>query len=258
MRALRLSTIELLLLFLLLGHQVVDVNATPSFRGKTTTNHNSTSTTTTTRLHHRRLCSAQSTCSNGACCSVWGFCGYSDAHCGSDCVSGCPSSPPPSTQPPPIIPTQPPVNINDNNDNKITNGDFEEGLYPWYPNSNVGITLQLDSATYHSGSQSVLVTGRSTGTWNGVEQNILSTNNGATGVLPNERYYMSTYVKLKDVVTPFPQTVRITIRIKGGNNGVEDWIGISQLVTNNEWTLVQGELTISTNNVIGLPWRVNY
>ena len=200
-------------------------------------------------------CSAQSVCTNGACCSQWGFCGYSDSHCGVNCVSGCPSSgvtPPPSPppSPPPATPQPTPSPISDNN-NKIINGNFEStSISPWYANLNIG-TITIDTTIYHTGYQSIFVSNRSTGTWNGVEQNILSTNNGITGVVANERYVLSAYVKLKDTTTVLPQTIRITLRLKDTNNN-EGWIGISQLVSTTEWTLIQGELTINVNNGVNM------
>jgi len=245
MRATLFSTTTIGILIIFLGHQI---DAHSSFRGL-----NNNNTTTTIDTHHRQLqCSAQSACTNGACCSQWGFCGFSDSHCGANCISGCPSgvTPPPSPPPPTPLPVTPPptpqpVVIGDN---KIINGNFEStSISPWYANSNVG-TINIDTSTYHTGYQSIFASNRSTGTWNGVEQNILSTNNGATGVVPNERYVISSYVKLKDTTTTLPQTIRITIRLKDTNNN-EGWIGISQLVPTTEWTLIQGELTINTNNV---------
>jgi len=244
MRATLFSTTTIGILIIFLGHQI---DAHSSFRGLTNNN-----TITTIDTHHRQLqCSVQSACTNGACCSQWGFCGFSDSHCGANCISGCPSgvTPPPSPPPTPLpvtpSPTPQPVVIGDN---KIINGNFESrSISPWYANSNVG-TINIDTSTYHTGYQSIFVSNRSTGTWNGIEQNILSSNNGITGVVPNERYVLSSYVKLKeDTSLTLPQTVRITIRLKDTNNN-EGWIGISQLVSTTEWTLIQGELTINTNN----------
>ena len=34
-------------------------------------------------------CSKTSPCSNGACCSRWGNCGYGPDFCGTDCLSNC-------------------------------------------------------------------------------------------------------------------------------------------------------------------------
>ena len=104
------STTIGLLIILGLGHQYQVVNAyTHRFRGLLTSN--IANHTSSSSIRHRRLCSAQTTCANGACCSQWGFCGYSDAHCGSStCVSGCPSTiatNPPS--PPPVEPTLSPT-----------------------------------------------------------------------------------------------------------------------------------------------------
>lgn len=45
-------------------------------------------------------------CSQGLCCSKWGWCGITDAYCGKEnCQSQCPS---PSPPPPPTPPTPPP------------------------------------------------------------------------------------------------------------------------------------------------------
>ncbi|KAG2703638.1 hypothetical protein I3760_06G147500 [Carya illinoinensis] len=44
-------------------------------------------------------------CPNGLCCSQWGWCGNTEAYCGTGCQSQCPSPPPP---PSPIVPTPPP------------------------------------------------------------------------------------------------------------------------------------------------------
>ncbi|KAJ1974420.1 hypothetical protein H4R35_003619, partial [Dimargaris xerosporica] len=35
-------------------------------------------------------CGNGKTCPEGSCCSWWGYCGFSEAHCGLTCVSQCP------------------------------------------------------------------------------------------------------------------------------------------------------------------------
>jgi hypothetical protein len=37
-------------------------------------------------------CSSINPCSGGACCSQYGFCGFTDNYCGTNCVAGCPSN----------------------------------------------------------------------------------------------------------------------------------------------------------------------
>ena len=37
-------------------------------------------------------CSSSQPCLNGACCSQWGFCGYTALHCGTGCLSNCPGA----------------------------------------------------------------------------------------------------------------------------------------------------------------------
>eukprot|EP01105_Mastigella_eilhardi_P028231 TRINITY_DN9177_c0_g1_i1.p1 TRINITY_DN9177_c0_g1~~TRINITY_DN9177_c0_g1_i1.p1 ORF type:complete len:461 (-),score=107.84 TRINITY_DN9177_c0_g1_i1:71-1453(-) len=46
-------------------------------------------------------CGFGTPCSNGNCCSEWGYCGKTDGHCGSSCVCDCPNGPPCEQQPQP-------------------------------------------------------------------------------------------------------------------------------------------------------------
>ncbi|RWR90605.1 class I chitinase [Cinnamomum micranthum f. kanehirae] len=55
-------------------------------------------------------------CPNCLCCSEWGYCGSTDAYCGTGCQSQCdlvcappPPPPPPSPPPPPYTPPPPPT-----------------------------------------------------------------------------------------------------------------------------------------------------
>ena len=222
-------------ILILSNHHLVDAG---TFRGSSRSSvvNSNTTTTANNTADRRRLntCSAQTICNSGACCSQWGHCGYSDDHCGAgSCVSGCPGpepTPPPTTQPPPT----------DNNMNIAINPGFENSLLdPWYANYGAGTGVQIDTTTKHSGTQSVFVKDRA-GTWNGVEQSLLVLGNG--GVVPNEAYRVSCWVKLKNTVSD--TLVKMTLRIEDDVGG-EAWVGISQTITNNDWNYVEGELTVA-------------
>eukprot|EP00574_Skeletonema_japonicum_P013050 CAMPEP_0201715482 /NCGR_PEP_ID=MMETSP0593-20130828/1662_1 /ASSEMBLY_ACC=CAM_ASM_000672 /TAXON_ID=267983 /ORGANISM="Skeletonema japonicum, Strain CCMP2506" /LENGTH=407 /DNA_ID=CAMNT_0048204997 /DNA_START=66 /DNA_END=1286 /DNA_ORIENTATION=- len=96
--------------------------------GATTTATTTTTTTTTTSTSvspspppapsscpaENNACGPNNPCSNGMCCSQWGYCGTSEGYCGECCQSNCsgqpPSPSPPSPSPPPPSPptTNPP------------------------------------------------------------------------------------------------------------------------------------------------------
>eukprot|EP00565_Helicotheca_tamesis_P001321 CAMPEP_0185728828 /NCGR_PEP_ID=MMETSP1171-20130828/4230_1 /TAXON_ID=374046 /ORGANISM="Helicotheca tamensis, Strain CCMP826" /LENGTH=430 /DNA_ID=CAMNT_0028397575 /DNA_START=67 /DNA_END=1359 /DNA_ORIENTATION=- len=48
-----------------------------------------TATTLTTEVDSDGTCEPNKSCSNGLCCSQWGHCGSSEAHCGTGCQSNC-------------------------------------------------------------------------------------------------------------------------------------------------------------------------
>ncbi|PVH78473.1 carbohydrate-binding module family 18 [Cadophora sp. DSE1049] len=46
--------------------------------------------------HGNKICDPNSKVYTGGCCSQYGWCGNSADHCGAGCISGCPSTPPPT------------------------------------------------------------------------------------------------------------------------------------------------------------------
>jgi len=75
-------------------------------------------------------CGPGNPCSNGMCCSQWGWCGETESYCGECCQSNCggggpppptvnPPFPTPTLPPPPTTPPPPSPPLNGNNDNRL-------------------------------------------------------------------------------------------------------------------------------------------
>ena len=120
----------------------------------------------------------------------------------------------------------------------IVNGDFEDGLSNWYMNKG---SFEIDSTNVYSGSNSVLLTDRSS-TWNGVEQII-----DVGKVKQGAKYQVSCYAKIKGDVES--DHIKVTFRITDNNekrhylpgehNGHEHGV-----INNSTWTYFEGYATI--------------
>ncbi|KAL7466210.1 hypothetical protein ACHAXS_006500 [Conticribra weissflogii] len=85
----------------------INTAATVTAISSTTSSGNYSSTTTqaattiapppTTCPNHSAVCGPGNPCGNGMCCSQWGYCGTTEAYCGSCCQSNCGSNEPPTT-----------------------------------------------------------------------------------------------------------------------------------------------------------------
>mmetsp|Transcript_20842 Transcript_20842/g.41449 ORF Transcript_20842/g.41449 Transcript_20842/m.41449 type:complete len:1000 (+) Transcript_20842:122-3121(+) len=89
----------------------------------TTQNTGATTTTTTTSTTtsvsppppsscpaQNNACGPNNPCSNGMCCSQWGYCGTSEAYCGECCQNNCDGQPPSPPSPSPPTPSPPTSN----------------------------------------------------------------------------------------------------------------------------------------------------
>jgi len=89
----------------------------------TTQNTGATTTTTTTSTTtsvsppppsscpaQNNACGPDTPCSNGMCCSQWGYCGTSEAYCGECCQNNCDGQPPSPPSPSPPTPSPPTSN----------------------------------------------------------------------------------------------------------------------------------------------------
>ncbi len=118
--------------------------------------------------------------------------------------------------------------------NLVLNPGFESGLANWYANFNSG-SIQVDTSQAHSGTQSILVTGR-TSTWNAVEQSMIGR------MSANKTYRVSCWAKLKG--TTSSDTLKLTLRIDDDVGG-RKWLGVSSAVNNQDWTLIQGDIAVN-------------
>ncbi|KAK1734442.1 lytic polysaccharide monooxygenase [Skeletonema marinoi] len=87
----------------------------------TTTGATTTTTTTSTTTNvpppapsscpaENNACGPNNPCSNGMCCSQWGYCGNSEGYCGECCQSNCDGQPPSPPSPSPPTPSPPTSN----------------------------------------------------------------------------------------------------------------------------------------------------
>jgi hypothetical protein len=135
------------------------------------------------------------------------------------------------TLPPTSAPTSQPTF--GQGDNLVLNPGFESGLTNWYANYGSG-SIQIDTNQAHSGTQSILATGRDS-TWNGPEQDMRGRMFG------NKTYRISCWAKLKG--TTSSDNLKLTLRIDD-DVGERKWKGVTNTINNQDWTLVQGDIVV--------------
>lgn len=122
----------------------------------------------------------------------------------------------------------------------VSNGNFESGTTNW---SSFGPTaLGNNTSNKLEGSQSILVSNRTSGTWNGLRQNML-------GVLePGKTYHLSAWVKLESANT---DVVRLNIKqVIGANPTDYITVGTDSAVTNSAFSLLEGDFTVPESDSI--------
>eukprot|EP00986_Skeletonema_menzelii_P004199 scaffold1415_cov152-Skeletonema_menzelii.AAC.11 len=124
-------------------------------------------------------------------------------------------------------------------DNLVLNPGFESGETNWYSNYGSGF-LQIDTDQAHSGTQSILATGR-TSTWNGPEQDMRGRMSG------NKTYRISCWAKLKGATSS--DNLKLTLRIDDDVGG-RQWKGVSSTINNQDWTLVQGDIAVNVDGTL--------
>ena len=145
---------------------------------------------------------------------------------------------PPSTSPT-LSPTLDP------NGNRLLNPDFEnDELSPW--NDRGGTIAIIDTSTYYSGTQSVLVTNQAQ-LWEGMEQ-FLYVKEGDVVVIDrieeDATYSLSCFAKIKgDTVTSDQFRVKFQIDY---SDGTKNYPGYTKDINNNDWTEVGGNLNLAT------------
>jgi len=130
--------------------------------------------------------------------------------------------------------------------NLVLNPGFESGLANWYANynNNMAGSIQIDTNQFHSGTQSILATDR-TSSWNGPEQSMI-------GIMSaNKTYRISCWAKLKGATSS--ATLKLTLRIDDDVGG-RKWLGVSNAVNNADWTLIEGNIAV---NVAGTLTDIN-
>merc|ERR1712087_746764 len=90
----------------------------------------------------------------------------------------------------------------------------------------------------HSGSQSVLVTDRST-TWKGIKQNM-------PDLIVNSKYGVSCWAKLKGEVSS--QSLRLGFEIK--DSAGKHWNNVYGTINNEEWIKIEGELIVDVTGTL--------
>jgi glucuronoarabinoxylan endo-1,4-beta-xylanase len=137
--------------------------------------------------------------------------------------------------------------------NVAQNPGFESGTSPWY---GFGAAVTASTAQKHSGSYSGYVTGRNSGTWNGVAQSFL-------GVMqPGTTYTISALVRL---ASGDNQPVNLTIRKTDGGGTSYSYIG-GGTATSTGWTQLSGSYTLNVSGTLaelflymeGPPTNVNF
>ncbi len=129
-------------------------------------------------------------------------------------------------------------------ENLAQNPGFEESTTGWFGFG--GATLMADTSHFHSGTKSVLVSGR-TQTWQGVGQSLL-------GVLEPGRYYrISAWVRLAE---GDPQTVKLTLLKTEDGSTTYPQVAIGT-ATSTGWTQLVGGYTLTvTSNLTALTLYV--
>jgi hypothetical protein len=120
-----------------------------------------------------------------------------------------------------------------NSQSLVSNGDFESGTTNW---ANFGpVTLSNNTAHTYKGSHSLLISDRTTGTWNGARQDLLST------LEPGKTYNFSVWVKLANSST---DTVRLNIKQVIGTDPTQ-FINLGTVTANNaDFSLIEGDYTV--------------
>jgi len=121
--------------------------------------------------------------------------------------------------------------------NLAVNPGFESGTSPW---TGFGATLTASTTQYHSGTHSGYVTGRTTGTWNGVAQSFL-------GVMqPGATYNISAWVRL---ASGGSQPVMLTIQQIDGNGTTYSRVA-SGTATLTGWTQLNGSFALTVSGTL--------
>ena len=118
----------------------------------------------------------------------------------------------------------------------MLNSGFENGLTQWTRKNG---QIQLDTTDSHSGSQSVLCLGRAA-SHHGGQQNMLSgSSSGSPRIVPNSKYRISCWAKLKNAAS---DTLRLKVKYEDEDG--PHFKGISTVIYNNVWTLLEGYITV--------------
>ena len=121
--------------------------------------------------------------------------------------------------------------------NLAANPGFESGTSPW---TGFGATLTAPTTMTHSGSHSGYVTGRNTGTWNGVAQSFLGVmQSGVT-------YSISAWVRLDNGSN---QPVMLTIAQTDGNGTTYHNVA-SGTANSNGWTQLNGNFALAVSGTL--------
>ena len=117
----------------------------------------------------------------------------------------------------------------------VQNGNFEDGLSPyWYANSN-NMDLQMDITDK---GNSALNKDR-TATWQGVQQTL------QPSCMQKAVYVVSCYAKIHSstVGDTLDDNFKLTMKVTNVD-GVSKWRTIKRTINSNDWTFVQGELNL--------------
>ena len=126
-----------------------------------------------------------------------------------------------------------------NSQSVVSNGDFESGTTNW---TNFGpVTLTSNAANTYKGSASILVSDRTSGTWNGIKQNMLAV------LEPGKTYHFSAWVKLANAAS---DVLRLNIKQVIDSNSPQ-FINLGSVnATNTDFSLVEGDYTVPTSGTI--------
>jgi len=165
--------------------------------------------------------------------------------------TGQPASPPitaptfnptlsPTTVAPTLLPTEFPTTASPVgtpfNSGVVENGGFESGTTGWYAQYAPAVQISLVSTVSHSGSNSLLVTGR-TGGWHGVAQNMLPK------MIPGVTYEVSAWVKLANVAS---DTFILTFKQVDDRGTTYNNAGRIVTAYQDSWTQAKSEFTLDT------------
>lgn len=115
----------------------------------------------------------------------------------------------------------------------VLSGGFEGSLDDW---ENFGpVTLSSDASIQYEGSNSVLVSDRTNGTWNGIRQNML------TQLEPGKTYHCSAWVRLASSAS---DVIRLNIKQTLGTDPTQYITLGSVTASNTDFSLVEGDFTV--------------